>query len=191
MESQLIEILPKVYLHIHQEDHENLVADQEKWNQISKMNARTHASRFHKNQPVAVQHHVTKEWSLSGKINREVAPQSYKVSINKDDSTSYELRRNQKFLRKLYALATLTKEISNSPILPPSPFNYTLREIPRDSHETMIAYKNKSSNESNDDQITGFSQKFAYPPLPRKIPPSSLPHQIFIPPSPTKSKSPH
>ena len=44
MESQLIEILPKVYLHIHQEDHENLVVDQEKWNQISKMNARkTHA----------------------------------------------------------------------------------------------------------------------------------------------------
>ena len=44
MESQLIGTLPKVYLHIHQEDHENLVVDQEKWNQISKMNARkTHA----------------------------------------------------------------------------------------------------------------------------------------------------
>ena len=44
MESQLIGTLPKVYRHIHQEDHENLVVDQEKWNQISKMNARkTHA----------------------------------------------------------------------------------------------------------------------------------------------------
>ena len=44
MESQLIGTLPKVCLHIHQEDHENLVVDQEKWNQISKMNARkTHA----------------------------------------------------------------------------------------------------------------------------------------------------
>ena len=114
--------LAKVYPQLHHENQRNLVAEREKWSQTSEMNARrTHAFKFRKNQLVAVQHHATKEWSLRGNIVREVAPRSYEVNINRDDSTSYVLRRNQKLIRKLYARTTLPKEISNSLIRLPAP----------------------------------------------------------------------
>lgn len=66
-----------------------------------------------------------------------------------NDSVRYVLKRNLKFIRELYALTALTKEIINYPILPPSPCNYTLREILVDSDKSKIGYEeSKSSNKS-------------------------------------------
>ena len=66
-----------------------------------------------------------------------------------NDSVRYVLKRNLKFIRELYALTALTKEIFNYPILPPSPCNYTLREILVDSDKSKIGYEeSKSSNKS-------------------------------------------
>ena len=53
---------------------------------------------FHPNQTVAVQDDQTKEWSLRGKIVREVAPRSYQVCLENGKI----LRRNRTFIRRLH-----------------------------------------------------------------------------------------
>ena len=56
------------------------------------------STHFTSGQTVAIQHTTTKEWTLHGKILKEVAPRSFDIKL----SDGRVLRRNQRFLRKLH-----------------------------------------------------------------------------------------
>ena len=64
---------------------------------------------FHQNQTVAVQDDQTKEWSLRGKIVREVAPRSYQVSLENGKL----LRRNRTFIRRLHPVSIPRENTQN------------------------------------------------------------------------------
>ena len=57
---------------------------------------------FRKNQRVVVQNEKTKEWDIRGSIMKEIAPRSYMVKMDKGG----EVRRNRKFIRKLYYITS-------------------------------------------------------------------------------------
>ena len=59
-------------------------------------------TKFHPDETVAVQDDATKEWTKRGRIGRHVAPRSYLVKL----SSGQSIRRNQRFLRKVYSLSS-------------------------------------------------------------------------------------
>ena len=59
-------------------------------------------NKFRPGQQVAIQDHVTKEWSIRGRILRQVAPRSFEVQVHNKGI----LRRNQQQLRKVHSTAS-------------------------------------------------------------------------------------
>lgn len=57
-------------------------------------------TNFKEKQKVAIQHHITKEWSIRGTIIRQVAPRSYTVQLENGRT----LRRNTKDIRRIHEL---------------------------------------------------------------------------------------
>ena len=55
---------------------------------------------FKSNQRVVVQDERTKEWTVYGTVLKEVAPRSYIIKLD----TGRELRRNRRFLRKVFSI---------------------------------------------------------------------------------------
>ena len=102
---------------------------------------------------VVVQERKSKEWSLRGKILKQVVPRSFEVKV--DENTI--LRRNQQQLRKVFALVSSSKvclpEIKGSlppsmPLVPVSP-NVSFR-----SNESITSFRN---DESDSDNTTAYS----------------------------------
>ena len=83
----------------------DLVAERTKQKQQHDRHIHVHNSqqencnKFLPGQHVAIQHHVTKEWSIRGQIIQEVAPRSYEIQVNNKGV----LRRNQRHIRKVHS----------------------------------------------------------------------------------------
>ena len=100
MGRKLQEVLPSHHAE-QQKEHRNLKQERQKQKLYHDRTQPTTApSSFTTNQPIAVQHHATKEWSLPGSIVQKVAPRSYTVKL--DNGTV--LRRNVKDIRKVHML---------------------------------------------------------------------------------------
>ena len=75
------------------------------------------SSTFREGQLIAIQDHITKEWTGRGKILREVAPRSFEIQT----TNGRILRRNQQALRRLFALSVSTPTRENPPFLLDTP----------------------------------------------------------------------
>ena len=102
---QLKDNLPTLSSNLEKREivNRDIVADRRK----SKQNYDRHVPKqvknvvdFTTNQRVVVQDDCTKEWTLYGKIHKEVAPRSYQVRLDKGGL----LRRNRRFIRKVYGV---------------------------------------------------------------------------------------
>jgi hypothetical protein len=62
-------------------------------------------TNFQPGQRVAIQDHVTKEWSIKGRIVKEVAPRSYSIQVSDGGNV---LRRNRSQIRKLHSTTSST-----------------------------------------------------------------------------------
>ena len=61
---------------------------------------------FQRGQRVAIQDHVTKEWSIKGRIVQEVAPRSYTIQVSEGGNV---LRRNRSQIRKLHSTTSTSR----------------------------------------------------------------------------------
>ena len=104
------------------------------------------STHFTSGQTVAIQHATTKEWTLRGKILKEVAPRSFDVKL----SDGRVLRRNQRFLRKLHIHLTSVDVPTTIPMDELSDDDSTIafEESDGDSDET-VPYVNSSDESDN------------------------------------------
>ena len=106
---------------------------------------------FEKFQPgnqVVVQDPKSKEWSLRGKILKQVAPRSFEVE--EDEKTI--LRQNQQQVRKMFALVSSPKVClpETKVSLPPSmPLVLVSPNVSFGSNESIISYRNDESDSDN------------------------------------------
>ena len=84
----------------------DLVAERSKQKEQHDKNIRKTATnnKFHPGQTVAIQDHISKEWSIRGTIVEEVAPRSFTVQVYNKGI----LRRNQRQIRKTYSTTSYT-----------------------------------------------------------------------------------
>ena len=104
--------------------------------------------KFQPGNQVVVQDPNSKEWSLRGKILKQVAPQLFKAKVDKKTI----LRWNQQQLGKVFALVSSPKlclpEIKGS--LPPSiPLVPVSPSVSFGSNESIISYRNDKSDSDN------------------------------------------
>ena len=95
--------------------------------------------RFSPGQRIAVQHNITREWSLRGKIVRYIEPRSYEIKMENGHIT----RRNQNNLRQLYAISAFCADRKEVSGLWPAYANDSVT----DSEET-IPYENDTEEDS-------------------------------------------
>ena len=151
MGRQLQDTLPTFRVQHHHKER-NIKADRQKQKQYfdQKHNTINEQAEFHEGQKVAIQHHITKEWSRRGTIANKVAPRSYQIILTNGTT----LRRNTRDIRRIFSLTTNPAEQqTRNP--EPQPSSSDDENIPDDAEEgeesdNTIPYPTEEDGESDD-----------------------------------------
>ena len=114
--------------HIHQQAHIN--------------------KEFLPGQHVAIQDHVTKEWSIRGKIIQEVAPRSFDILVNNKNT----LRRNQRHMRKIHSTTSYMPSQQGSEIDSDEEYSSDTETIPYDMDDQEFPL-------ADEDMLDNFEQE--------------------------------